>query len=103
MRGQTTLTSILPSSVTSDSQRKGQRNVLIYQRDEALAYRYYYYAEIKRLRFDDCLLKLEKEFFITANVVSRRLVNQTDVVKKLVAQKARATYFKKKYPHFSWI
>lgn len=71
-------------------------------RDEALACRYYYHAEIKRLRYDDCLGELEKEFFITASVIMLRLTISHSYLKGLVNEKATVNKLKKKYPFFSW-
>ena len=45
---------------------KGRNKHLIQQRDESLCRRYYYWTEVKRLRFDDALKILsEQEFFIS--------------------------------------
>jgi hypothetical protein len=102
-RGQNSLfTSLFPSSIQSDSNNQGKRNVLIEKRDEALICRYYYHAEIKRTRYDDCLSSLEKEFFITAGVITQRITLNLDTLKKIVEQKASAYQLKKQFPHFDW-
>ncbi len=45
---------------------KGRSKELIQKRDEALCRRYYYWTEVRRLRFDDALTLLsEEEFFIS--------------------------------------
>lgn len=45
---------------------KGRNPNLVSKRDEALLRRYYYWTEVKRLRFDDTLKILsEEEFFIS--------------------------------------
>ncbi|MBU1373841.1 MAG: hypothetical protein KJ712_06405 [Bacteroidetes bacterium] len=102
-RGQNSLfTSLFPSSIPVNPDNKGKRNSLIDKRDEALIFRYYYHAEIKRTRYDDCLTNLEKEFFITAGVITQRITLNVDTLKKIVAQKASAYQLKKKFPHFDW-
>lgn len=46
--------------------RKGRNKNLILLRDEKLIQRYYYWTEVRRLRFDDTLQVLsEREFFIS--------------------------------------
>lgn len=46
--------------------RKGRDKTLISARDRKLFERYYYWTEVKRLRFDDALQKLSsEEFFIS--------------------------------------
>lgn len=72
------------------------------QRGEALAARFYYHSHIKRLRYDDCLLNLEKEFFITNLYISQRLTARTELIKKLVDKKANKRGLKKQYPHYDW-
>lgn len=45
---------------------KGRSKVLIAKRDKALLKRYYFWTEIRRMRFDDALKILsEEEFFIS--------------------------------------
>jgi Lhr-like helicase len=45
---------------------KGRNKKLISMRDEAICRRYYYWTEVKRLRFDDTLKILsEQEFFLS--------------------------------------
>ena len=103
MRGQHTLyTAVFPPSVSIEPPRKGQRNVHRDRRDDALACRYYYHAQIMRRRYDDCLLNLEQEFHITPPAIMQRLKEKQAYVKELVAQKTTVAILKKLYPHFVW-
>lgn len=103
MRGQYSLfTSVFPSAIETNPDNQGRRNVLLDKRDECLVYRYYYYGEIKRKRYDDCLSDLEKEFFITAGVIAQRLQINIILLKKVTGQKANLINLKRKYPHFNW-
>ena len=50
--------------------KKGRNRRLIERRDRKIVQRYYYWTEIKRLRFDDAVKKLsEEEFFLSENVI----------------------------------
>ncbi|MGB4776137.1 MAG: hypothetical protein WBP45_13240 [Daejeonella sp.] len=103
MRGQYSLySSLFPPSVSTEPERLGKRNALISERDDALACRYYYHAEIKRLRYDDCLAALEKEFFITASVIMQRLALNSTFLKDLIKESASTAFLKKKYPFYAW-
>ena len=103
MRGQHTLySSIFPSAVVVEAPRKGQRNVHIDKRDEALACRYYYHAQILRRRYDDCLQHLELEFFITPSVIIQRLNDKQSLLKELVSKKTTVAELKKQYPYYVW-
>ena len=102
LRGQQTVASLLPSSIINKPQNKGHRNVYIEERNEALVHRYYYYNHIKRLRYDDCLINLEKEFFITTNVILQHLVSYGELLKQLGIENHDLKYLRKKYPLFVW-
>lgn len=50
--------------------KKGRNRRLIERRNRKIVQRYYYWTEIKRLRFDDAVKKLsEEEFFLSENVI----------------------------------
>lgn len=105
MRGlQSLFTNLFPASVNSETERKGKKGAHLEQRDKAIACRYYYYIHIKRCRYDDGLMNLEKEFHITAGVITQRLASSTDFVKQLVAlDEAKAlTALKEEYPYYTW-
>ncbi|RYF26603.1 MAG: hypothetical protein EOO42_01065 [Flavobacteriales bacterium] len=89
--------------MTSDPSRRGVCNVGTDRRDEALVYRYYYYIEIQRTRYDDVLLDLEKEFFITPSNIVQRLGLKHDLLKQIIEQKPKIPKFKKLYPHMVWM
>jgi len=99
MRGKNTLyNEIIPSSLPE----KGQRNSFQEQRDDKLAYRFYYYAHLCRLRYDDCLLNLSKEFDISPNRIIQLLTNRTNLIKKLVAENKQPADLKKAYGFYNW-
>ena len=103
-RGQQSLfTTLFPTSVTpsTDSDSKGER-LFIDKRDDAIAYRYYFYVQIKRLRYDDCLLHLESDFFIGSRSIVMRLDSRKDLLKGLIKQDAKVNVLKKEFPQFNW-
>ena len=103
MRGQKAIyNTLFPSSVTSETENKGKRNVAIDDRDDAMACRYYYHAQICRRRYDDCLIHLYQEFFITPNVITQRLAKRTDLIKELVKANTTSAELRKKYPQWAW-
>ncbi|MGM9774476.1 MAG: transposase [Candidatus Egerieousia sp.] len=62
---------------------KGRSSRLISKRNVALASRFYYWTEVKRLRFDDAIRQLsENEFFISESRIIK-IINSLDNVEKI--------------------
>ncbi len=103
MRGQQSLyNSLFPQAVLSELKNKSKRNVYLVERDDKLACRYYFHANIRRARYDDCLVELSAEFDLTHNVIMQRLQLRLDFLKKLVKDQTPLTVLKKKYPFYNW-
>jgi hypothetical protein len=88
MRGQLSLITALPSSIEPKPEQKGQRNVHLDRRDDALAIRFYFYYQL--------------EFFITPNVIIQRLNQRTDFMKELSGKNPKLADLKKMLPFYSW-
>jgi hypothetical protein len=102
MRGQNAIISIFDTSIESKPEQKGQRNVHLDRRDDALAARFYFYHHIKRTRYDDILIRLETEFFIVPNVIIQRLALRTDYMKELSRKEANRRQLRKLFPFYAW-
>lgn len=102
MRGQNAILSTLPALIETRPEHKGQRNVHLDRRDDALAARFYYHCHIKRMRYEAALLELETEFFIVPNVIVQRLTLRTDYLKTLSSAKTEVGHLKKLYPFYAW-
>jgi hypothetical protein len=102
MRGNVALTSLFPSSVETRPDQKGQRSVHLDRRDDALAARFYFYHHIIRKRYDDILLELEKEFFLTPNVIIQRLNLRTEYMKELSRKEVKVNYLRRIFPFYVW-
>jgi hypothetical protein len=88
---------VFPSSV-----KRPKRTALLAKRDTAMTHRYYYYAQLQRLRYDDCLMRLSEEFFITPDVIVQRLQGMHELLRVLIASRMSVADLRKAYPHFSW-
>lgn len=78
------------------------RNFFQPERNEALLHRYYFHAEINRYRYDDCLLMLEKEFYLTSMRIMAILRQNVDALSNIVNSKPSTAQMNKKFPHFKW-
>ena len=102
IRGSQTVTSIFPTAIQTESARKGNKGVYTEDRDICLCYRYYYYYQLKRIRMDDAIVNLEREFFISSTTIMARLVEYADLLKDIVGNNPTRAKLRKKYPHFVW-
>jgi hypothetical protein len=103
MRGKKALyEDLIPSSIGEPVGQKSQRNTFLDERDEAMVHRYYFHAHICRKRFDDCLLDLSREFFLSHNVITQRLLKKDEDIKGLILEGVQPHELRKKYPHFVW-
>jgi hypothetical protein len=103
MRGQRTLfDDLLLKAEAMKTEKQRPRNALMPKRNTLLLYRYYYYVEIARLRFDDALKQLEREFFIVEARIVVLLTENNTQLRTIVADKPDRTTLKKLYPFVNW-
>jgi hypothetical protein len=102
MRGKNALyNDLIPTSIKEVGQ-KSQRNTFLEERDDALAYRYYFHAHLCRSRYDDSLVALSREFFLSHNVIIQRLSGRTELIKSLIAADFQPGELRKLFPYFVW-
>ena len=106
MRGQRTLFDELFGNEAEEvvlNEKQRPRNVLMPERNLLLLYRFYYLVEMKRMRYDDTLQQLEKEFFIVAARIVVVLSNNDAQLRKIVKEdKPDSRALAKLYPHINW-
>ncbi len=101
-RGQYSLFNNIFEKVEQEDKEIRPRNYFMPLRNQHLTYRYYYYANIRFLRFDKCLEILEQEFYITEARLVVLLNDDTDLLKKIAQEKPSVKELQKKIPHFNW-
>jgi len=102
IRGSQTITAIFPTAIKSENAGKSNKGIYTAERDICLCYRYYYYYQINRIRMDDAVATLEREFFISASTIMARLVDYADLLKDIVNNEPTKIDLRKKYPQFVW-
>ncbi|GGH02868.1 hypothetical protein [Pedobacter zeae] len=100
-RGQKTLYTDIFAADTSNNGRK-TRIDLLRERDEAIAYRYYFRVNFLKDDYDDALKNLESEFFISERMIIERLTPMAALVKQLKQEGTTPAQMRKKYPHYNW-
>lgn len=103
MKGQQSLfSSIFEVETIRVEEKPRPRNYYMPERNLAICYRYYYYAEIKFLRYDKCLEYLEQEFYITECRIIDILSECHNSIKAIVVDKPSVKDLQEKIPHFKW-
>lgn len=78
--------------------KRGRSHILIKARDRRMFERYYYWTEVRRMRFDDTVKKLsEEEFFLSESRVMqvvRQMIRDGATVDGKTIQKPFFTGFK---------
>src|SRR3954469_4289948 len=98
-RGQTTLFDNLFAQQSTASEKKARQTTSFH---EMLAHRYYYFAQIKLLRYDFCLQELAKETFRSPETIIDILSDARHVVSAVVENKPGVKQLRLKYPWLTW-
>lgn len=102
-RGKQTLYNNLVTTSIRPSEVPHKRNTEIESRRDAMAHRYYFHATINRLRYDDCLLSLQKEFFLQPDTIVKELHTRVELITNLAKNSVTTAELRKLYPWFNWI
>lgn len=106
MRGERTLFGDLFAQTetieTVEKKQQRPRNYFQPERNTALVYRYYFHAELNRKRYDDCLIELEKEFYLTTPRIIVILTECNNMLKSVITQKPSIKELEQMLPHFNW-
>ncbi len=103
MRGQQSLFSnLFVATLEKGSDKQRPRNYYQPERNEALVHRYYFHAEMNRLRYDDCIAQLEKEFHITSPRIISVLTQSHGMIESVINSKPTLKELENKFPWYSW-
>ncbi len=87
---------------THKGTRRGRSESRLQNRDEKMAYRFYYHAEICKLKYSSVLSSLSVEFDIDESVVTVRLKKIADILDRIFKEKPTVRSLRKKFPYYSW-
>jgi hypothetical protein len=83
--------------------RKGRSESRISHRDEKMACRFYYHAELKKVHnYSKLLSLLAEEFDIDECVVSVRMRKRSDLLDALYKDKPGVAVLRRRFPYYSW-
>jgi hypothetical protein len=92
---------LFPTTATSG---RGRNPELLQQRNEKMAYRYYYYAYLKQTRgWEYIVTMLSVEFDISTTTVSKTVTMVlSETLKDIFQQKPSVQDLKRKFPYLVW-
>lgn len=103
MRGQRSLyNSLFPEKVQVQKEISRPRNYFQPERNEAVVYRFYFYAYINDLKYEQCLEKLEREFYLTSSRLIKVLTDSNDMLNRVSNESPSVKELEIKFPHFTW-
>lgn len=82
--------------------RRGRNEILIENRNECLFYRFYYYARIKKLRYEDVLEVISNEFFLSPRTISNLFTDKSEYQKEVFKEKLSLKELEKKFNFLKW-
>ncbi|MCX6256841.1 MAG: transposase [Bacteroidia bacterium] len=82
--------------------KKGRSKDLVKNRDINLVARFYYWNELKRIRFDDCINNLLNEFYITEQTILLIIKRNENELTRLRNSKTKESDLKKLNKSFNW-
>jgi hypothetical protein len=90
----------MPASVGSCTSGRRAR---VARRNRIMVARYYYWTEIRRLRFDDVMRILsDDEFFVEYRTISNALLEHSDYLNDLYRKRVGLRFFRTEYPSWGW-
>lgn len=100
MRGKRALygTEIVADAIS----KRGRSESLIKQRNEAMVARYYYWAHVKKLKYEECIGNLSLEFYLHERTIIDILIDNSIDISGLVSEKATVQQLKIRFSWFMW-
>lgn len=102
MRGQKLFNSIIKRNSDEKLNKRGRNEELLDQRNSCMIARYYYYGKYKGKCFEEILLTMASEFFLTTTRISRIIQENTEVIKEMKDNEVSIYQLQANYPHFKW-
>ncbi len=87
---------------SSDKREQGRSAELIDQRDRFLIYRFYFKAKIQRKIYNDAIVELIPEVYLSKISIQKIIQAHADEILKLKQNPPTLKDLQKEYPHINW-
>ncbi len=101
MRGRKLFNELLQPGM-AEPVRKGRNDTLQEDRNKCLVARYYYYGHFKGKSYEDILLLLVREFFLSITRINKIVQENAEVVARLKQNNVSLYMLSIKWPHLCW-
>lgn len=86
-----------------ESPKRGRNADLICKRNMLLLYRYYYYARVGKMRYEDIIERLVEEFYLASATVVRLITfDEADKLNTIKDEAPGVKTLERIYPHMNW-
>lgn len=82
--------------------KKGRSRKLIQQRNELLFYRYYYYAKLKKYKYELVVRQLQQEFCLSPHTITEIIVDNATAISAIYSEHLESRELSKRFPHLNW-
>lgn len=82
--------------------KRGRNKDLVANRNECLLYRYYYYSKLQKLRYDEVLELMGREFFLANRSITDIIMSKSESLKIVFKEKLSIQELEKKFNFLNW-
>ena len=101
MRGKRLFTELRNTGNIAPAKR-GRNNTLIAKRNECLLARYYFYTNFTSKSYDDTVMQLVTEFFITPDRIGDVIQRNIEILDSIKEAQPSVYFFQNHWPHIKW-
>lgn len=82
--------------------KRGRNKNFLANRNECLLYRYYYYSKLKKLRYDEVLELVSRDFFLANRSIRDITTAESESLKIVFKEKLSIKELEKKFTFLNW-
>jgi hypothetical protein len=102
MKGQRILFNNFASKEKPTTTGQRPRNFFMPERNVLLVHRFYYWSEIKKLRYEKCLQEVEQDLFLSSVRIIAVLNDNYDLLANVMELRPTIKQLSKQFPRMIW-
>jgi len=89
--------SLIPNSIS-----KGRSKTLLDERNRCMFYRYWYYSKRHKMRYDEVLKRLSREFNIAEQTIINVISRNQNSLKEVYEETPKITTLRREFEYLTW-